>query len=107
MKKTLLALMLAGSSLFAMPRIGIGINLGVPPARVAVVRPPCPGPGYVWVDGYYGPHGAWIAGYWTLPPAVGAAWIAPRYVGPRYVPGYWARAAHPRYFHPDRDGFRR
>ena len=78
MKTKLIAtLLLAGSSLFAGPRIGIGIGIGVPvaPAPVIVappvvaVIPPCPGPGYVWLGG---------------------AWVfrgGPAYVGPRYFHG--------------------
>ncbi len=27
--------------------------------------PPCPGPGYVWVDGYMA-NGYWIPGYWNF-----------------------------------------
>lgn len=27
--------------------------------------PPCPGPGYVWVDGYMA-NGYWVPGYWNL-----------------------------------------
>lgn len=81
MKSKLIAtLLLAGSSLFAGPRIGIGIGIGVPfvpvaPAPVVVTPPvvaaipPCPGPGYVWLGG---------------------AWVfrgGPAYVGPRYFHG--------------------
>lgn len=46
-------------------RIGIGVAIGGPVAYV----PPCPGPGYVWVDGYYA-NGYWVPGYWQAP-AVG------------------------------------
>jgi hypothetical protein len=82
MKTKLMAtLLLAGSSLFAAPRIGVGIGIGVPAAPVVVAPPivgyasPYPGPGYVWLGGswvfrggpgYYGPafrgpvyHGAY------------------------------------------------
>jgi hypothetical protein len=47
-----------------------------------------PGPGYVWIDGFYSPNG-WVAGYWSLPPAPGAFWVAPTFVGGRFVAGYW------------------
>lgn len=72
MKTKLLAgLLVAGSSLFAAPRIGFGVSVGVPiaPAYVAPAPayiPPAPGPGYAWVAGYYvGP--VWHPGYWRGP----------------------------------------
>jgi len=34
---------------------------------------------------------AWRAGYWGRPPYAGAAWVAPRYYGSRFVRGYWRR----------------
>jgi hypothetical protein len=74
MKKAMAIAMLLAGGLFAAPRVTVGIGIGVP-ARVAVVRPVCPGPGYNWVDGYYAPTGAWVAGYWA-PPIVR---VAPRY----------------------------
>ena len=36
---------------------------------VVVATPPCPGPGYVWAQGYYGPGRVWVAGYWHSGPA--------------------------------------
>jgi hypothetical protein len=58
MKTKLIAtLLLAGSSLFAGPRFGIGVGIGVPVAPVVVApavvgyATPCPGPGYVWLNG--------------------------------------------------------
>ena len=91
MKTKLLAgFLLAGSCLFAAPRISIGVGVGVPvgafyapapvyaaPAYVApaYVPPPAPvyaapAPGYTWVDGYWygvGPRRVWRAGYWAAP----------------------------------------
>ena len=83
MKKKLIAgFLLAGSCLFAAPRIAIGVGVGVPvapyvapygyvaPAPVYVAPPPIPGPGYTWVAGYWygaGPHRVWRAGYWAAP----------------------------------------
>lgn len=98
MKTKLLAgLLLAGSCLFAAPRLAIGVGVGVPvggyyggyyegyyapaPAPVyaapAYVPPPAPvyaapAPGYTWVDGYWygaGPRRVWRAGYWAAPRA--------------------------------------
>jgi hypothetical protein len=69
MKKAMLAMALLAGSAFAGPRISIGIGFGAP-APVAFARPACPGPGYVWVDGYNGPRGAWTPGFWRAPVAV-------------------------------------
>lgn len=92
MKKLLAALVLtAGLGLGA--QVSLGIRIGAPPApRVVRVRPPVPGPGYFWVDGYWYPDGRryrWHNGYWTRPPYAGARWIGPRYEGGMFYQGYW------------------
>jgi hypothetical protein len=96
MKKTMIAMMMLAGGLFAAPavRVGIGIGVGAP---VAVVRPVCPGPGYTWVDGYYGPTGVFVAGYWASPVVRVAPVVrfAPRY--DRFAPRYDRFA--PRYEH--------
>jgi hypothetical protein len=55
-KKILAGLLLAGSTMFAAPRISFGVGFGAPvvvaPPMVAAV-PPCPGPGYVFLNGYW------------------------------------------------------
>lgn len=99
MKTKLLGLMLlAGSSLFAETHFSIGIGIGTPyyyapPAPpVVAYRPPCPGPEYSWVPGYWypaGPRYAWRAGFWARPPYAGAYWVGPRYYEGRYYSGYW------------------
>lgn len=73
--KTRLAvvLLLAGASLFAETHVSIGIGVGgyggyyaAPPE--VVYQPPCPGPDYAWVDGYWesvGPRRCWRHGYWA------------------------------------------
>jgi len=38
----------------------IGVYIGAPVAYV----PPCPGPGYVWVAGFWN-AGVWVPGYWN------------------------------------------
>jgi len=92
MKKAMLAIMfLAGSTLFAAPRVVVQFGFGAP-APVAVVRPYCPGPGYVWIEGYWAPNGVWVPGYWT-PPVVYAP--PPVYVGPYYAPhGHYYYEGH-------------
>ena len=53
-----------------------GLGIGATTAQAAQLRvyvgggpsayvPPCPGPGYVWVAGYYN-DGYWVPGYWNL-----------------------------------------
>jgi hypothetical protein len=53
-----------------------GLGLGATTAQAAQLRvyvgggpsayvPPCPGPGYVWVAGYYN-DGYWVPGYWNF-----------------------------------------
>ena len=95
MKRFLLIAVLAGTSLVSQGAvdIGIGINIGPPPApRILRVRPGAPGLGYVWIDGYWYAEGGryrWHSGYWSRPPYEGSVWVAPRYEGGRFFPGYW------------------
>jgi hypothetical protein len=59
-----------------------------------VSRPRMPGPGYVWVDGYYDYYGrgyAWRPGYWARRPHPRAMWVGPRYNRGVYIRGYWRR----------------
>jgi hypothetical protein len=74
MKTKLIAgFLLAGSCLFASPRIAIGVGVPVPaygyyaPAPAYVVPPPIPSPGYGWVAGFRGPGHVWRPGYWAAP----------------------------------------
>ncbi|HSR09559.1 MAG TPA: YXWGXW repeat-containing protein [Bryobacteraceae bacterium] len=71
MKTKLLAMMLlAGGAVFAQPRFSVGIGFDQAPPGYASNIPPCPGPGYTWVDGYWSQNygqPAWIAGYWNAP----------------------------------------
>ena len=66
-----------------------------PPVRVEAFGV-APGPGYVWINGYwsYGGGGyAWVPGRWERPPHRGAAWVAGRWdrKGNRwgYRAGHW------------------
>ena len=101
MKSKLLALvLLAGGSLFAGPRVFLGVGGGYvvapppPPPIVSAYVPPAPGPGFAFVAGYHYPVGAgyaWHAPYWAPRPYAGAYWVGPRYFGGRYYRGYWRR----------------
>ena len=54
-----------------------------PPPLPDYEQPLCPGPGYLWIPGYwaYDREGYfWVPGMWELPPSVGWMW----------TPGYWS-----------------
>ncbi len=75
--------------------VGISVRIG-PPVLPIYAQPICPGPGYIWVPGYwaYGPDGYfWVPGTWVFPPEVGLFWT-PGYWGWEdgfyaWYPGYW------------------
>jgi WXXGXW repeat (2 copies) len=81
--------LLLGLGLFAMPSpsqaqvaVALSVRIG-PPVLPIYVQPYCPGPGYIWVPGYwaYGPDEYfWVPGTWVYPPEAGLLW----------TPGYWA-----------------
>src|SRR5215472_13225362 len=103
-KTPIAALLLATSLAFcallspslALAQVELTVMIAPPPLPV-YEQPPIPGPGYLWVPGYwsYGPYGYfWVPGTWVEPPAVGLLWT-PGYWGWSegfYVwsPGYWA-----------------
>jgi len=93
MRSTLLASMLLLSVCGASAQVSVGVRIGPPPPRHVIHEiPPQPGPGYIWVDGYWyaaGHHYRWHEGYWTLPPYEGARWVGPRHDGERFYHGYW------------------
>jgi hypothetical protein len=66
-----------------------------PPARADIITT-TPGPGYVWVGGYWGlswGHYVWIRGHWERPERLHAHWVQPRWEyhdgGYVFVKGYW------------------
>jgi WXXGXW repeat (2 copies) len=69
----------------AQSRAEVGVTIAVrigPPVLPVYVQPVCPGPGFIWVPGYwaYGDDGYfWVPGTWVEPPEVGLLW----------TPGYW------------------
>ena len=80
--KLLALAIVAGGTMFAQPRLSVGIRVGgyaQPPVYnsgysygngYGYDRPPMPGPGYLWVDGYWGVnhgHRFWNQGYWSAP----------------------------------------
>ena len=63
--------------------VAISVDFAPPPLPV-YDQSPIPGPGYIWVPGYWmwtaDVGWYWVPGTWVLPPAVGLLW----------TPGYWA-----------------
>jgi hypothetical protein len=95
MKKWMVAAALAlgtlglGASQAQAARIGVGVYVGRPVAYV----PPCPGPGYAWVAGYYA-NGGWVPGFWRGPRVgvvVRGGWGHPVYYGRGYYGGRFRR----------------
>jgi WXXGXW repeat (2 copies) len=79
----LLALALIAAPKVSVAQIAVGVNITIdPPELPDYDQPEIPGPGYIWVPGYWawGDDGYyWVPGTWILPPAVGLLW----------TPGYW------------------
>ena len=73
------------------------ITAGVaPPLLPVYVQPPIPGPGYVWIPGYWAWDGQeyyWVPGYWATPPAANLLWTPPYWAWNDgvydFYPGYW------------------
>jgi hypothetical protein len=61
--------------------------------------PPCPGPGYVWVNGYMA-SGYWVPGYWNMGVRIGGPVV-------RFDHGYDRGIDRHVYANRGRGGFRR
>ncbi len=80
----------------------IHVYIGTPPPPIRYeVRPPMPGDGYAWVDGYWGTVGnryEWVPGRWNRPPYAGAYWNHPHYdhyeQGWQMHEGHWDHEDH-------------
>jgi hypothetical protein len=106
MKTKLMALLLVtGGAMLAETHFSVGVRLGYGRPAVGVVvvndhRPPCPGPEYVWAEGYYDDYDAWIDGYWAMPPYAGAYWVGPHRADGRFFAGYWGGPRYERRYEP-------
>jgi opacity protein-like surface antigen len=94
-KKILLAFLLAVSLMPAASFAQVVVRVG-PPAPIVERRPPPPGAGYEWIDGYHrwdGGRYVWVPGRWDRPPRPHAHWVAHRWVhrggGWVLVEGHW------------------
>jgi hypothetical protein len=91
------------TAVLAVPAFGqIHVYIGAPPPPVRIeVRPPMPGDGFIWVDGYWGNDGyryRWVRGHWDRPPYGDGYWTGPHYVrehdGWRMEQGHWDHRDH-------------
>jgi len=89
------SLMMTSACATAAPRGRVYVRVG-PPAPVYETRLVSPGPGFVWIPGYYRnePRGyAWVPGRWERPPRARAQWVPARWVHDRrgwyVVEGHW------------------
>jgi hypothetical protein len=97
------AVLAAAIAVPASAQIGIYVRTG-PPAPRYERRSDAPGPGYVWVDGYWAPQGrhyVWVGGRWQQPPYAGAYWNHSHYdheqKGWRLHEGHWDHEDHDRH----------
>jgi hypothetical protein len=88
--KLMIGLLLAASSVFGASGIFFGVGVGggyrsgyyAAPPPVGYYAPPCPGPGYSWVPGYWqrvGPRLSWRGGYWAPPRYRDRHYVRPRH----------------------------
>ena len=90
---------------FAAPgkaQVGFGVTIGTPPPPLRYeARPGIPGPGFIWVDGFWEPASGryqWHPGHWERPPFEGAFYVHPHWDhypdGWHMHEGYWAHEDH-------------
>jgi hypothetical protein len=80
------------------PRVYVGGAVAIaPPAPIVEVQGVAPGPGFVWIGGYWnwvGGRHVWVPGTWRAG-RPGYHWVAHRWVngggGWRLEEGHWAR----------------
>jgi hypothetical protein len=81
----------------AQAQVDVSISATIaPPLLPVYAQPAIPGPGYLWIPGYWAWDGQeyfWTPGYWSMPPTVGFYWTPPYWgwLNGAYVfnAGYW------------------
>jgi hypothetical protein len=103
------ALLAATLAVPAFGQFSVYIGSAPPPLRYER-RPPIPGEGYTWVDGYWGVQGrryVWVPGRWQQPPFAGAYYSHPHYdhyqKGWQYHEGHWDHEDHGDHHDGDHD----
>ena len=74
--------MLTASTALADLSINIGVEAPPPPPRQEVIVGVSPGPGFVWIGGYWDGspgHYTWVGGHWDRPPHGNSQWYAPHW----------------------------
>jgi hypothetical protein len=87
---------IAASDVYAAPKRRVYVPVP-PPAAIVEARVPPPGPGFVFVPGYYTWNGAaylWVPGVWVRPVRAHARWVPGRWVhdpklGWFFIKGHW------------------
>jgi hypothetical protein len=72
----------SASTILADISINIGIEAPPPAPRQEVIVGVSPGPGFVWIGGYWDGapgHYAWVGGHWDRPPHEHSQWFAPHW----------------------------
>lgn len=95
-KLTLLLLLVMTILMFAACGGGYAyVRVPPPPPRYGIIGV-APGPGFVWVDGFWDWRGGnwfWVDGRWQRPPRARASWVPAHWVrtgrGYKLVPGHW------------------
>lgn len=92
----------ASAPVFAQGTVNVQLGATVqtaPPAAIAEVQPPSPGPGFSWVAGYWSWNGSryvWTSGHYEQTPASAQRWEPPQWErvgnGHRFRPGGWRGA---------------
>ena len=78
-------------------QVDVDITASIAPPPLPVYsQPPIPGPGFVWIPGYWSWDGAewyWVPGFWETPPQIGYYWTPPYWAWDNGVyafnAGYW------------------
>ena len=111
-KLAVAAVTVASLTVPAFSQVGIVIGRNPPPPMRWERRPPPPGPGSVWIDGFWSWRDGryvWIPGHWDRSPYAGAYWSHGHWDhypdGWHWHEGHWDREDHDDHYweHHDHD----
>src|SRR5215469_4683538 len=90
----LLALMIVATAALSFGNVFFSVSFG-PPVLPVYAQPLCPGPGYIWVPGYWGWNPDWDDYYW-----VPGTWVLAPQPGFLWTPGWWGWGGSAYNWHP-------